>query len=292
MRVSIIDEKILKEIEKRRQGLRTLLAKFSFSLANNVRWMPSAARKLFDAEVSRLNDEGKKIISDLLKGDVESFLKANRDQLKKDINAMYQALGGSGEVPEDVIDRVVKSLKERLIKAQKGHFMPSLSYSFVSLSPTENDLVSPWGQGHALLSDIASFPRKALTDGFFFRGLKVEEENLMDVMNVAEDTLFNDLNKKGIKTRCKAEIELLSLIETASLEARDRCELVWDLLDGKPVEAIEKNFGTGKNQSETAHTRKDNDSRAPKSFIRTPLCHSKAPAEFRLGPYTSSKITG
>jgi hypothetical protein len=37
MRVSIIDEKTLKEIEKRRRGLRILLTKFTFGLADNIR---------------------------------------------------------------------------------------------------------------------------------------------------------------------------------------------------------------------------------------------------------------
>ena len=46
MRVSVIDESILKEIDTRRNALRTLLTKFKFGTADNMRWMPNAARDL------------------------------------------------------------------------------------------------------------------------------------------------------------------------------------------------------------------------------------------------------
>ena len=94
MRVSIIDEKTLKEIDKRRQGLRTLLTKFTFGLADNIRWMPITARKLFESEVNRVNEEGQKLILDLLSGDVDAFIDAKRAALVADINGMYAELGG------------------------------------------------------------------------------------------------------------------------------------------------------------------------------------------------------
>ena len=93
MRVSAIDEKTLKDIDRRRQGLRTLLAKFTFGLADNMRWMPASARPLFEAELNRLNDEGQKLIADLLKGDVQAFVHGKRDALVADLNAMHRELG-------------------------------------------------------------------------------------------------------------------------------------------------------------------------------------------------------
>ncbi|MDR3567191.1 MAG: hypothetical protein P4L43_04110 [Syntrophobacteraceae bacterium] len=240
MRVSIIDEKTLKEIEKCRQGLRTLLTKFTFSLADNMHWMPDTARELFESELKRVNDEGQKLISDLLSGDVDAFINAKREALVSDINAMYEALGKKGQVTEDVIKGVIKSLKERLSKAQLGNISPKLSYSLVSFSRRDNTLVSPWGQAFTLLSDIAAFPRKALTDSFFFRGLKVREDIPIESMNVADDALCRDIETRGIKNRCRNELELLCRIETASMESKDRCELVCRILDGDSIEAIGK----------------------------------------------------
>jgi hypothetical protein len=226
MRVSIIDEKTLKEIDKRRQSLRMLLTKFTFGLADNIRWMPITARKLFESEVNRVNEEGQKLILDLLGGDIDAFIDAKRAALVADINGMHTELGRSGKVTDRVITEVVENLKDRLRKVQSANSMPKLSYSVVSFSRTDNAMVSPWGQAFSLLADVAAFPRKALTDSFFLRGLKVPEDDLIEAMNVADDALLRDLRARGIKDRCKAELNLLTRIEKASMESRERCELV------------------------------------------------------------------
>lgn len=242
MRVSIIDDKTLKEIDKRRQGLRTLLTKFTFGLADNMRWMPDTACKLFEAELNRINDEGQKLISDLLKGDIDAFINAKRADLVADINAMYAELGKSGQVTENEINRVIESLKERLVKAQSANFMPKLSYSAVSFKTSDNMMASPWGQAYSLLSDITNFPRKALTDSFFFRGLKVKEDDLIEAMNVADDSLCRDLGARGIRDRCRSELDLLSRIEKEPLESRQRCELVCRILSGDSIAAIDESL--------------------------------------------------
>lgn len=240
MRVSIFDEKTIKNIDRRRRALRELLTTFSFGLADNMRWMPDTARKWFESELKSSNEEGQKLIADLLKGDIDAFIGAKRTALVTDINAMYAALGKSGQVTEDVITRVVENLKDRLTKAQSGAFMPKLSYSMVSFLRTNNPLVSPWGQAFSLLVDIAAFPRRVLTDGFFLRGLNVGEDDLIEAMNVADDALCRDLRVRGIKDRCKAELDLLSRIKEAPMEARDRCEFVWRILSGESIDAIDE----------------------------------------------------
>ena len=239
MRVSVIDEGMLAEIEKRRKGLRTVLNKFTFGLADGMRWMPSTARNLFEAELTLVNEEGKKLISDLLKGDVDAFLKSRREALVTDINGMYAELGRTGQVTDDVITKVVESLKERLSKTQSCDFMPKLSYSVVGFGRLDNSTASPWGQAFSLLADIATFPRKALTDRFFFHGLRVSEDDLIDAMNVADDALCRDRDTRGIKNRCKAELDVLSRIEKTPMDSRERCEFVWRILRGDAANVID-----------------------------------------------------
>jgi hypothetical protein len=238
MRASVIDEKALKDIDRRRQGLRMLLTKFSFGLADNTRWMPATARELFESELKSSNEEGQKLIANLLNGTVDQFIIGKRAALVADINAMYAELGRPGQVTDDVIIKVVENLKDRLTKAQSANFMPKLSYSMVSFVRTDNALISPWGQAFSLLSDIVTFPRKALTNAFFLRGLNVGEDDLIEAMNVADDALCRDLRVRGIKDRCKAELALLSRIEKAPMEARDRCELVSRILGGDSNDAV------------------------------------------------------
>ena len=240
MRVSVIDGKTLKEIDKCRQGLRALLTKFTFGLADNMRWMPSTAREMFESELKSVDEEGRKLISDLLHGDIDAFIGGRRTALAGDIKAMYAELGRVGEVPEYVINQVVKDLRERLSKAETASFMPKLSYSQVRFARMENNLVSPWGQAHSLLSDIAIFPRKVLTDNFFLRGVRVSVDDLIKAMDVADDALCHGFRSRGIEQRCRIELAFLSEIELASIESRDRCELVWQILRGESHDAIHK----------------------------------------------------
>jgi hypothetical protein len=45
---------------------------------------------------------------------------------------------------------------------------------------------------------------------------------------------------RGIKDRCKAELNLLTRIEKTPMESRDRCELVWRILSENSIEAIDE----------------------------------------------------
>jgi len=251
MRVSVIDEKTLKEIESCRQALRTLLTKFTFGLADNMRWMPNTARKLFEAELKRANDEGLKLISDLLKGDVDAFLSGKREKLVADLNGIYSQRGRPGHVTPDVVEKVVASLKVRLIKAQSSNFMPKLSYSSISFTSTEDAFASPWGQAYSLLSDVAASPRKAHTDSFFFHGLKTPKKELLAAMDVADDVILRDPGTFELEDRCKLEIDLLATIENAPIESKVRCKLVRKIIEGASVSSIEEELDKELNKEPT-----------------------------------------
>jgi hypothetical protein len=232
MRVSIIDEKTLKKIEARRNGLRNLLAKFTFGLADGMRWMPESARELFELEVARTNEEGQTLISNMLAGDVEAFLEERHDTLVSDLDAMLVEIGRRGQVTREVIDKVKASLKERLTKAKSANFLPKLTYSRLTFADVDNSCASPWGQAYSLLSDIAGYPRRAITDSFFLQGLKTEESEWMQAMDVASDALHRPTAQIGLKQRCKLELDLLERIEKSTLDAKERCDLTWEIIRG------------------------------------------------------------
>lgn len=243
MRVSVIDASTLKEIEAHRNALRALLTKFSFALADNVRWLPHTARELFEGELERANNEGLTLIKDLLQGDVDAFLTKKRTKLEADLNGLYSQLGKSGKVTDEVIEQVTINLKDRLTKAQCSSLSPQLSYSSVSFSPTECAFASPWGQAFSLLSDIAVCQRKAYTDSFFFRVLKnTSKQDFLRSMNVADDTLARSPVNWETEDRCKKELGLISEIEIASIEPRERCLLVQQIILGCPFASVAKDF--------------------------------------------------
>lgn len=241
MRVTIIDEKTLNEIDKYRKKMRELLNRFSFRLADNMRWIPYKAKELFENEIERINEDGQKLIKSLLKGDSNSFVQERKPFLIKSINDMYREVGKKGKVADEVIEKVVNSLTARITKSQSANFMPKLTYSNVVFSNTTNTWVTPWGQAFALLSDIAAFHRKALSDPFFYRGLRVSEDELIDAMNVADDAVVRDMAKcwpNELKERCKLEISFLKQLGESFIDPRFKCDLVYKLISGETLETL------------------------------------------------------
>jgi hypothetical protein len=249
MRVSVIDDKTLKALEACRSALRTLLTKFTFGLADNMRWMPNLARKLFEAELARANEEGLKLISDLLKGDLDAFLRGKREKLVFDLNEIYLRLGKPGHLTPEIIDKVIESLRVRLTKAQQSDFMPKITYSSISFSSTEGPFSSPWAQAYSLLSDIAAFPRKANTDSFFFRGVKTSRQELLSAMDVLSDAILCDSKTFEVEDRSKLELALLAAIERAAIDSKTRCTLVRQIIEGAPASGIQEELAEqlGKN---------------------------------------------
>jgi hypothetical protein len=58
-------------------------------------------------------------------------------------------------------------------------------------------------------------------------------------MNVADHASCRDPRVRSINDRCKADLALLSRIEKAPMEARDRFELVSRILRGESTGAID-----------------------------------------------------
>ncbi|MDI7275315.1 MAG: hypothetical protein QME94_05005 [Anaerolineae bacterium] len=242
LRVSIVDERTLRDIEKWRKAFRNVLNKFTFGLADNTRWMPHAARPLFETEVQRIDGCGRRLLDRLLGGATDDFVAARSGALLNDIYAMYQQLGGRGEPPRHILDNAIGELRRRLERARAGTFVPSVSYSVIAFSTTTDRWASPWGQVYALLHDVASYPRKALTDPYFFRGLRVNARRLIEAMDVAGDAVVRHSMEREVGERCKAELEVLTKIDTSQLETRDRCDLVWKLIRGEKAEDIEEDL--------------------------------------------------
>jgi hypothetical protein len=78
------------------------------------------------------------------------------------------------------------------------------------------------------------------TTAVFRSGCSAKEDALIEAMNVADDALLRDLRARGIKDRCKAELNLLARIEKAPMDSRERCELVWRILSDNSIEAIDE----------------------------------------------------
>lgn len=240
MRIQVIDEATSREIEKRRKALRGLLEKFTFPLADGVRWMPRSARPLFESAAERVDSEARELVDlALLQGgkcDIDTYVNQRRSKVEDDIAAMLKP--GSARPSKVQIDEVLETLKERLKKATGGRFLPTLAYSQVGFSGIEDKGASPWGQALTFLLAIAEYPRRGLTDRFFWQGLKVDEDDLLRAMDVAGDRILADETRMAFRRCCQEDLAVLARIEHSTLTPRERCELVLQLIHGSDASAV------------------------------------------------------
>ena len=89
-RLRIFDDKTDKDLNSRRNGVTTLLKRLSFPIAENLHWMPHAAKPLFEKEWKRLEDEAQAMIRGLIGKAPSKFVVQRQQAIQKDANQFYQ----------------------------------------------------------------------------------------------------------------------------------------------------------------------------------------------------------
>ena len=143
-------------------------------------------------------------------------------------------------MPESAVGNIIDELKARLDKTKADKIIPRVAYSPVAFNPSQSsEWSSPWGQAFALLKGIAEFPRQAMTDRFFWQGIKTDEDALIKAMDVAGDYLVKEYGGRKAKQQAEIDLDLIKQLEDASGEARDKCRALWALITtGKSEDAL------------------------------------------------------
>jgi hypothetical protein len=242
-KISVLDERTNKALDARRKGTSALREKFSFPLADGSRRMPHKAKPLFQAEMKRLEEEGRKLLSSIVSGSPEEWVESKRDLVTRDANRQYEEFHSGKRMPEETIDEILKALTERFRKATSANFLPKVSFVKTSFRlGGESAHVSDWAAARTLFSAVAEYPRSALTNrAYFFRGLRISEGDLLAAMNIADDPLVTECSQPRSLQTAKAELEVLDQIDESEHSARDKCELILNLLHrGRPLDEIRK----------------------------------------------------
>jgi hypothetical protein len=134
-KISVLDERTKKALEARRKGTSDLREKFSFPLADGSRWMPHKAKPLFQAELRRLEEEGRKLLGSIVSGTPEEWVETKRDLVARDANRQYEEFHPGKRMPEETINEIMKALTERFRKATSGNFLPKVSFVQDRVSP-------------------------------------------------------------------------------------------------------------------------------------------------------------
>jgi hypothetical protein len=238
-KVAPFDESMLKKIDRLRRVSGELLPRYSFSLADGVRWIPKKAIPFFEAALAAANADAKELLGATIGDSVESFLVSQRDRIRADAQRMYEVYHPNGKIPESAVDSIFNELKVRLDKTKADKIIPRVAYAPIAFNPTgSSDWSSPWGQAFALLKGIAEFPREAMTDRFFWQGIKTDEDALIQAMNVADDCLVKEYGGRKAKLRAEYELDLIKRLEDATADALAKCRVLWVLITTGKAEAV------------------------------------------------------
>lgn len=239
-KVAPFDESTLKKIHRLIATSSEVLPRYSFSLADGVRWIPRQAIPLFEAALSAANEEAKKLLGAAIGDSVDSFLSSQRDRIRADAQRMYEAYHPGSKIPDSVVENILDELKSRLDRTRSDKIIPSVAYSTVAFNPSQSsEWSSPWGQAFTLLKGIAAFPRQSMTDRFFWQGINTEEDALIKSMNVAGDYLVKEYGSRNAKQRAEIELDLIKQLEIASCDAKAKCRALWTLITtGKDEEVV------------------------------------------------------
>jgi len=232
--ISILDEDVNKELEKHRKVASDLLPKFTFAMADGNRWMPLAAKALFADELKRAEEAGSKTLRAVLGGDTKAFVATKRDIVAKAAQQHYQEFNPGQEIPGEYVDKILEALVTRFDKALTRKFVPELSEVGTNFrAPRQGDSDANWAVARRLLASVAEYPRKAIKDyTFFFRGLKVEPQELLDAMNVLDDRITRRAADRRAEQIAKDELACLEGIEESDLNDHDKCVEIVALLHG------------------------------------------------------------
>lgn len=231
IKVSPFDEATIKEIDRLRRVSGEVLPRFSFSLADGVRWMPQKAVPLFEAALSAANDEAKQLLGQAMGDDIDAYLGSQYERIRADAQRMYEAYHPGGKIPETAVHNILDELKLRLDKTRSNKLIPTVAYSPVAFNPSQkSEWSSPWGQAFALLKGVAEFPREAMTNKFFWRGMRTNEEVLIHAMDVATDHLVPEYGSRKAMKRATEELAWIKALEDSPAEPLDKCRALWVLV--------------------------------------------------------------
>jgi hypothetical protein len=237
-RLRIFDDKTHKDLNNRRNGVTTLLKRLSFPMAENLHWMPHAAKPLFHKEWKRLEDEAQAIIRGLIGKDASTFAKQRRKAIEKDANQFYQEFHPNETIEAETLSKIMTGLEDRLQSAITGNYLPRISYASISFAlGAQSTHVSDWAQARTLLVAIAKYAREAISDSYFFRGYRVPQQEIITAMNVANDWLVQHYSNPRVRPIANDELATIVRIDTDEKRGdRDKCEELLAIINSPPEE--------------------------------------------------------
>jgi len=151
------------------------------------------------------------------------------------------------DLPKETVDKILEELKKRLRRATGGKLLPMLSFLDVRIATApDSDWSTQASQAFRFLVHVAKYPRDCLTDSFFMRGLRVDQQELMCAMNVVDDSLVKRFASDGSGIdMAHAQNRLIENIQAADVDDILKCDALYRLMRGDNEKQIQKILGSG-----------------------------------------------
>lgn len=238
--IAAVDKEFLKIIENKKNEIRYLINNFTFSMGENLHWIPLNAKPIFEKELDRINNESKDIINSIIGNNIEEYLNKRKNRIKEDAKTIrrrflknikeqqeflffetkQKSLSAELELSDEItvdeinIDKIVSEISKRLKKAKDAKFVPTVIYNKINFNHKESNWTSSWTQVLHFLTNVAEFSRKGTYERFLKQTPSVIEEKYLQAMNVCGDFVFELKEEKDfIEQRKRALSKLNSLLK-------------------------------------------------------------------------------
>lgn len=224
-RIPLLGEQDRERFEKLRERLTKILPRFTYLLGDRVRWIPVGAIPLLERDMAQIDAEGQQHLGALLKGNIEEFVEKQREQIVSSATNLIRERAPKASLTQDALEKILMAVRERLGRAQNGHFAPKMTLTTVQApNLAEAGHVSGWGQALKLLHEIAVYPRKAVTTS---SRLAPEFVQLRLVMDVLKDHIWVQPHL------AKYQLDLIDWVMSEDVKEQQKCQWLLDLIDGK-----------------------------------------------------------
>ena len=229
--LTLLDVETAEAIENCRK-ITDLVKLLSFPLDAGARWIPDAAIRLLEQEVSSRNEQGIMLLRHAIGPDFEEFMRKEEVIIREHLVKLYEQSGTGGRASEAQVQEILQDVRERLQPALDGELTTHPVFSDLDLGNlAERNDDSRWASPFSLLQNAALLFRNAATDPSFDRTFKFstfDRQTFLESMDVFGDHLGKTPNPE----RAVQELQQLKAVSGSPVSLLEKCRLTWAIIKG------------------------------------------------------------
>lgn len=232
--LTILDPETGKAVEDCRK-VTDLIKFLSLPLDASTRWIPDAAVRLLEAELSARNDQGVMLLRAAIGSNIDEYLAKQEVIVRENLTQFYQQSGAAGGPSEKQVVEILADIRERLQPAVNGKLTNEVLYTVLdlgNLGEAKDD--QRWAAPRSLLYHTAVLQRSAFVDPAFDRAFKFStfaRDAFLKSMDVFGDSFVSSSDKE----RAKKELQQLEDIDASPVGEFEKCRLIWGVVKALTV---------------------------------------------------------